>query len=111
MRTLHHWDAVGVLRPSGRTAAGHRTYDAAELDRLQQVLTCRELGFALAEVRRQSISRNFYDCDLAMHTRLADLYVVDERFAAHYERRAQGLAQVVHDAVHANTQGPDGARR
>ncbi len=52
VRTLHHWDAVGLLVPSGRTAAGYRTYDAADLERLQQVLTYRELGFGLEDVRR-----------------------------------------------------------
>ncbi len=36
-----------------------------------------------------------------MHASLADLYVADERFHAHYERRAAGLAQYVHDAVKA----------
>ena len=232
VRTLHHWDAVGLLVPSGRTAAGYRTYSSGDLQRLQQVLTYRELGFGLEDVKRllddpavdalahlrrqqslladritrlqqlaalvrravearsmgieldphgmrevfgdedptehaeeaqqrwgdgdawvqshartssygkqdwlrirdegddlerrlaqaraagepadgpharqlaeqlrQSISRSFYECSLEMHARLAGLYVADERFAAHYERRAPGLAQYVHDAVVAN---------
>lgn len=232
VRTLHHWEAVGLLVPSGRTAAGYRTYSAADLARLQQVLTYRELAFSLDDVRRllddpevdaldhlrrqqslladriarlqsvaalvsravearsmgieldphelrevfgdddptahaeearerwgetdayrqshartssyskddwlavtaegedverrfadalaaglpaddpsvtaiaedhrQHISRRFYDCSREMHGSLADTYVVDERFTAHYERRAVGLAQYVHDAVKAN---------
>ena len=232
VRTLHHWDAVGLLVPSGRTAAGYRTYAPADLERLRQVLTYRELGFSLEDVRRllddpavdaldhlrrqqslladriarlqtvaalvsravearsmgieldphelrevfgdedptryaeevrerwgdtdayaqshartssyskqdwlevqaegedverrfaealaaglpadgpeataiaeahrQHISRRFYDCSREMHSSLADTYVADERFAAHYERRAAGLAQYVHDAVKAN---------
>ncbi len=36
-----------------------------------------------------------------MHRSLADMYVADERFRAHYEAVAPGLAQYVHDAVHA----------
>ena len=52
VRTLHHWDAVGLLVPSGRTAAGYRAYAPADLERLQQVLTYRELGFSLDDVRR-----------------------------------------------------------
>ena len=232
VRTLHHWDAVGLLVPSGRTAAGYRAYDPGDLERLRQVLTYRELGFSLGDVRRllddpgvdaldhlrrqqelladriarlqsvaalvsravearsmgieldphelrevfgdedptqyadearerwgdtdayaqsdartssyskdawlevkaegedverrfaealaaglpaddpavtalaedhrQHISRRFYDCDPEMHSSLADMYVADERFAAHYDRRAPGLAQYVHDAVKAN---------
>ncbi len=56
----------------------------------------------LAEEHRQHISRRFYDCSLEMHTALADMYVSDERFTAHYEAVAPGLAQYVSDAVHAN---------
>ena len=57
---------------------------------------------AIAEDHRQHISRRFYDCSPQMHACLADMYVADERFAAHYDRRAAGLAQYVHDAVKAN---------
>jgi DNA-binding transcriptional MerR regulator len=235
VRTLHHWDAVGLLVPSGRTPAGYRSYDAGDVERLQQVQTYRELGFSLEDVRRllddpavdaldhlrrqqqlladriaqlqsvaalvaraveaksmgielspheirevfgdedptqhaeearerwgdtdayrqshartssyskadwlevqaegedverrfaealaaglpaddpavtaiaedhrQHISRRFYDCSHEMHSGLADMYLADERFTAHYERRATGLAQYVHDAVEANGAG------
>ena len=50
MRALHHYDEIGLLRPSARTASGHRRYDAADLDRLQQLLFYRELGFPLEQV-------------------------------------------------------------
>ncbi|MFI0818988.1 MerR family transcriptional regulator [Streptomyces sp. NPDC021098] len=50
VRTLHHYDEIGLLRPSARSAAGHRRYDDADLDRLQGVLFYRELGFPLDEV-------------------------------------------------------------
>lgn len=50
VRALHHYDAIGLLSPSGRNAAGHRRYDDADLDRLQQILFYRELGFPLEEV-------------------------------------------------------------
>src|SRR3954453_21605999 len=48
VRTLHHYDRIGLLSPSGRTAAGYRRYSPADLDRLHQVLVYRELGFPLA---------------------------------------------------------------
>src|SRR5688572_15681915 len=51
IRTLHHYDEIGLLRPSLRTEAGHRLYTAADVARLQQVLSLRQLGFALEEVR------------------------------------------------------------
>jgi DNA-binding transcriptional MerR regulator len=232
VRTLHHYDEMGLLRPSGRTPAGYRVYDDGDLVRLQQILGYRELGFALdaiakilddpqldpvehlrrqhalltdrigrlqeqltaiektleaqqmgiqlnpeemfevfgdfdpdeheaeaherwgdtdayresqrrtssyskddwlqikaeseqiegrllrvmqaglaptsqeamdaAEAHRASISRWFYDCGYDVHRGLADMYVADPRFTAHYDDRAAGLAAFVRDAVHAN---------
>ena len=232
VRTLHHYDRIGLLSPSGRTSAGYRQYGPADLDRLHQVLLYRELGFPLEEVaallddpsgdpaehlrrqhrllrdrlertqamvaavekemearamgisltpeerfevfgehdpaqydaeveerwgeteayaqskrrtaaytkddwlrikaegedietrfaaalqsgvpadseqamdlaeeHRQQISRNFYDCPPQMHAGLGRMYVEDERFTAHYDQRATGLAQYVSDAVQAN---------
>jgi hypothetical protein len=56
----------------------------------------------IAEEHRQQISRNFYDCPPGMHAGLGRMYVEDERFTAHYEQRAPGLAQYVSTAVQAN---------
>jgi DNA-binding transcriptional MerR regulator len=50
VRTLHHYDDIGLLVPSERSHAGHRRYSDADLDRLQQILFYRELGFPLDEV-------------------------------------------------------------
>jgi DNA-binding transcriptional MerR regulator len=50
VRTLHHYDAIGLLVASERSHAGHRRYGDADLDRLQQILFYRELGFPLDEV-------------------------------------------------------------
>lgn len=50
VRTLHHYDEIGLLSQSGRSRAGHRRYDDADLDRLQRILFYRELGFPLDEV-------------------------------------------------------------
>jgi len=232
VRTLHHYDEIGLLVPSGRTAAGYRTYSYLDLLRLQRVLGYRALGLSLdaiaalvddpdadpveqlraqhavlgarvaelqrqlaaiektmeasamgiqltpqemfevfgdtdptqhaaeaadrwgdtdayrqahrrtsrytkadwqrmkaetaqveerylaaytsgapatgpeamdvAEAHRQSITTWFYDCSPAMHRGLAQMYVEDGRFTAHYDDRAPGLAQYVHDAVMAN---------
>ena len=232
VRTLHHYDRIGLLSPSERTAAGYRRYTPSDLDRLHQVLVYRELGFPLEEVatllddpaadpaehlrrqhrllldrvertramvaavekemearqmgisltpeekfelfgegwsedyereaeerwgdteawaqsqqrtrshtkedwvrikaegedverrfaeamragvpadsdramdvaeeHRQQIIRNFYDCPPEMHAGLGRMYVEDERFTAHYEEIAPGLAQYVSTAVQAN---------
>jgi DNA-binding transcriptional MerR regulator len=232
VRTLHHYDRIGLVRPGERTSAGYRSYDGRDLDRLQQVLVYRELGFPLEEVatllddpgadplahlrrqhrllrerlertqamvaavekemearqmgiqltpeerfevfgdadpaqydaeaeerwgeteawaesrrrvssygkadwlritaeaadverrfaealrdgvpadsapaldlaeeHRQHISRWFYDCPPEMHAGLGRMYVEDERFTAHYEQLAPGLARYVSTAVQAN---------
>ena len=232
VRTLHHYDRIGLLSPSERTAAGYRRYTPSDLDRLHRVLVYRELGFPLeeiatllddpgadpvahlrrqltllrdrlertramvaavekemeaqhmgiqltpeerfevfgdndpaqyadeaeqrwgdtdayresrrrtttytkadwqrikdegeeieqglaaamqagapadseramdaAEAHRQHISRWFYDCPPEMHAGLGRMYVEDERFTAHYEEIAPGLAQYVSTAVQAN---------
>jgi DNA-binding transcriptional MerR regulator len=51
VRTLHHYDEIGLLKPSQHTGSGHRLYTAGDLARLQQVLSLRGLGFSLEEVR------------------------------------------------------------
>ena len=50
VRTLHHYDGIGLLRPSARSAAGYRLYSGADLRRLRQILFYRELGFALEAI-------------------------------------------------------------
>jgi DNA-binding transcriptional MerR regulator len=232
VRTLHHYDEIGLLVPGRRTAAGYRRYGYTELERLQRILAYRELGLGLdeiakvmddpavdpvehlrrrhrllteeidrlreqlaaiektlearkmgiqlnpremfevfgdhdpsqyeeearqrwgdtesyrqsqqrassyskedwlrlkaeaetvnqgllaamragvpadgtaamdaAEAHRQHISRWFYDCGYDLHRGLADMYLADERFTAHYDDQAPGLARYAHDAIHAN---------
>ena len=50
VRTLHHYDEIGLLSPGGRSAAGYRIYEEPDLERLQRILFYRELGFALVEI-------------------------------------------------------------
>jgi DNA-binding transcriptional MerR regulator len=51
VRTLHHYDAIGLLKPSLYSEAGYRLYTSNDITRLQQVLSLRQLGFSLEEVR------------------------------------------------------------
>ncbi|MFF8955290.1 methyltransferase domain-containing protein [Streptomyces sp. NPDC014894] len=50
VRTLHHYDEIGLVRPSARTAAGYRAYAADDVERLREVLGYRRLGFGLREI-------------------------------------------------------------
>ena len=51
IRTLHHYDEIGLVKPSRHGESGYRLYTADDLARLQQVLSLRRLGFSLEEVR------------------------------------------------------------
>ena len=51
IRTLHYYDAIGLLRPTQVTEAGYRLYDDTALERLQNILLFRELQFPLREIR------------------------------------------------------------
>ena len=52
VRALHHYDEIGLLRPSGRSGAGYRLYSELDLERLQQVLFFRALELPLEEIHR-----------------------------------------------------------
>ena len=52
VRTLHHYDAIGLLKPTAVTEAGYRLYDDAALERMQSILLFRELQFPLKDIKR-----------------------------------------------------------
>lgn len=51
VRTLHYYDEIGLLEPSQYTAAGYRLYALAAIRRLQQIVSLRQVGFSLDEIR------------------------------------------------------------
>lgn len=51
VRTLHHYDTIGLLRPTTVTEAGYRLYDDAALERLYLILLMREVGFPLKKIQ------------------------------------------------------------
>lgn len=50
VRSLHHYDAIGLLQPTRRSSAGHRLYSEVDLRRLHRVLALRGFGLSLAEI-------------------------------------------------------------
>jgi MerR family transcriptional regulator, thiopeptide resistance regulator len=59
VRTLHYYDEIGLLSPSGRTDADYRLYAEADIVRLQQIMSLRQLGFSLLEIKECLQSPNF----------------------------------------------------
>lgn len=69
VRALHHYDAIGLLKPTKVTEAGYRLYDDMALRRLQTILLFRELAFPLKEIGRILDSPDF-DPSLALEQQL-----------------------------------------
>jgi len=81
VRTLHHYDEIGLLSPGARTPAGHRLYGMAEIERLQRIASLRHLGLPLDEIR-DCLTRPEYSLE-----RVLDLHVERmERDIARQER-------------------------
>lgn len=51
VRTLHYYDEIGILKPSEYTSSGHRLYGEEDIIQLQQILSLRQLGFSLEEIK------------------------------------------------------------
>src|SRR5262245_3386269 len=59
VRTLQYYDDIGLLTPSYRTRSGHRLYLGRDIARLQQIVSLRELGFSLDEIRQSTTQPGF----------------------------------------------------
>jgi DNA-binding transcriptional MerR regulator len=86
LRTLRHWDEVGLVRPSGRTEGGFRLYTDADVERILLVRRMKPLGFSLEEMGRLlalADRAGAGDADDAVRAELAELVVAAQ------ERRAE----------------------
>jgi MerR family transcriptional regulator, thiopeptide resistance regulator len=96
VRTLHHYDEIGLLVPGGRSHAGHRRYRDADLDRLQQIRFYRELGFPLDEV---AALLDDPDVDPCVHLRRQHALLTDRI------EKLTRMAAAVGDAMEAQRMG------
>jgi len=96
VRTLHHYDRIGLLSPTGRSRTGYRRYSEADLERLQRVLFYRELGFGLDEIREVMTQR---DSDVVAHLRRQHALLL-ERI-----RQLRRMAAAVEKAMEARAMG------
>ena len=118
VRTLHHWDRIGLLSPSERSPAGHREYTEADLVRLYQILALRNLGLGLESIAV------CLDAGVDPARLVRDHLAEVEAAAAELERRRAKLRRLVEaldagrvpdspallDAVRAATPSPESAR-
>ena len=96
VRTLHHYDEIGLLKPSGRSDAGYRRYGDPDLERLQRILFYRELGFGLDQIRTVMTDGTG---DATAHLRRQHALLTDRI------GRLQRMAAAVEKAMEAHTLG------
>lgn len=118
------WGHTKAYQESTRRA---KKYGAADWKRIRDEQEAVEQAFAdalaagapaegeratdLAEEARLLIDRWFYPCSHEMHVGLADMYTADDRFRAHYDERAEGLADFVAAAIRANAERQEAQRQ
>ena len=66
VRTLHHYDRIGLLKPSRYTSTGYRLYRKHDLVRLQQIVTLKFIGFSLTQIK-QLLNSNSFDLRVALN--------------------------------------------
>jgi MerR family transcriptional regulator, thiopeptide resistance regulator len=107
VRTLHHYDAIGLLSPSGRTesthGSGHRLYTALDVARLHQILCLKHLGFALEQIK-EYVLREDYDPRQVVRLHLEKVRKQADELA-HLGNRLQALTETLDraDTVSAET--------
>lgn len=90
VRSLHHYDAIGLLKPAEVTEAGYRLYGDDELKRLQNILLFRELQFPLKQIRAILDSPDFDQREaLAQQIRLLELQLAHTQKLISFARRLQ----------------------
>ena len=72
VRTLHYYEEIGLLVPSGRSRAGHRLYSDTDIARLYQISLLRRLGLPLAEIAR-ALDDSSWNLRAVMAAHIAEL--------------------------------------
>ncbi|MEJ3656418.1 MerR family transcriptional regulator [Actinomycetes bacterium KLBMP 9759] len=111
VRTLHHWDEIGLASPAVRTAAGYRRYTGADLQRLHRIVAYRETGLGLDAIRgvlddaATEIGATLRAHRAQLAERIRDLRQLDERLGRMAEAHERGI--LMGDAEQAATFGPE----
>lgn len=96
VRTLHHYDRMGLLKPSSYTAAGYRLYGEKDMARLQQIVTLKFIGFSLKQIKEMLERREF---DLTATLRLQRKAIEEQR------RHLETIVQAIERAERALASG------
>jgi DNA-binding transcriptional MerR regulator len=91
VRTLHHYDRLGLLKPSGRTETGYRLYSERNFGRLQQIVTLKFIGLPLRQIKDLLDGS---DLDLAATLRLQRRLLQQKRL------QLEAAIQAIEEAEH-----------
>lgn len=97
VRTLHHWDEIGLASPSRRTSAGYRLYTWDDLERLSRVVAYREAGLTLDAIREvlddatAEIGETLREQRAQLAERIHDLQQLDERLERMTDAHERGI--------------------
>ena len=96
VRTLHHYDEIGLLVPGGRSPTGYRLYTEPDLERLQHIVVYRRLGFALEEIgllleHPESVEQHLRRQRSAVMGRLDELTQLVEAIDKALEKERRGM--------------------
>jgi DNA-binding transcriptional MerR regulator len=96
VRTLHYYDEIGLLSPSHRTEAGYRLYGERDIIRLQQIVSLRQIGFSLEEIREGLEHRSFcFDRVIHLHAaRLREQIELSQKLLNRLEAIAQAMSSM-----------------
>ncbi|OYO26759.1 MerR family transcriptional regulator [Janthinobacterium sp. PC23-8] len=87
VRTLHHYDNIGLLSPSARTQAGYRLYQRGDMDRLHRIMALRRFGLSLAEIATSLASSDLPLCAIVAK----QIAMLDQQLAQATSLRARLL--------------------
>ncbi len=104
VRTLHHYDRLGLLKPSGRTEAGYRLYADRDFARLQQIVTLKFIGLPLREIKAL-LDDDDSDLDLAATLRLQKQLLQEKRWQV--GMAIQAIEEAERSMSVQSTQSPD----
>ena len=97
VRTLHHWDEIGLASPSRRTAAGYRLYTWDDLERLSRIVAYRDAGLSLDAIRdvlddaTAEITETLREQRAQLAERINDLQQLDERLERMTDAHERGI--------------------
>ncbi|MCQ4118485.1 MerR family transcriptional regulator [Rhodococcus tibetensis] len=96
VRTLHHYDSIGLLRPHRRSAANHRLYSPDDVQRLRHILFYRELEFGLDDIS---------EILAEPHARVDDHLRRQHRLLRQRQARTEELLEAIQKEMHARRMG------